>query len=111
MAQLEEQTSSQTGTKFIFTEAFISGDTFVNNGSHKLLVKNDSGGEITITFISANTCNFGAADIRAHDRVDVIPANEIRFFRDFDPLRFNDLQSRVSMTYSDVTGLSLACFV
>lgn len=111
MALLNEQRTSQAGTDFSFSAASALGDTFPNTGLQGLLVQNNEAAPKTLTFDSRATCSFGVVGNAAHDMVVVVPASTTKFIGLFDPARFNNAQGQVSVTYSDVTTLNVACIL
>lgn len=111
MALLSEQRTSPVGTDFAFSAASALGDTFPNTGLQGLVVQNNEAAAKTLTFDSPTTCNLGVSDNAAHDLLVVVPANSTKFIGLFDPARFNNGAGHVSVTYSSVTTLNVACIL
>lgn len=95
----------------IFTDCTSTGDTFSNAAPGTVvLFRNKNANPRTITVASPNTCSFGIAHA-AHDRALTIAGDgglESYLRVTIDPVRHNDSQGQVSMTYSAVAGLSAA---
>jgi hypothetical protein len=105
MAALTVQTAS-LGTSLTptFAAAAAGGDTFANNGRTFLYVKNGSGAPITVTVNSLVSCNFGVD----HDITITVPAGSEEMSGKFPVNRFNSSAGSASITYSDVTSLTIA---
>jgi hypothetical protein len=95
------------GTLFGAVAAAGGGDSFANTGVEFFYAKNASGGSITITFDSPNTCTFELTANAAHDLAVVLAAGEERIMGPFPPGRFNDGNNLVQITYSGVTTLTV----
>ena len=94
-------TTSLTPT---YASAAGGGDTFVNNGRTFLHILNGSGSPITATVDSLVACNQGTD----HDVAITIPAGSEEMCGPFPAARFNSATGSVSVTYSDVTSLTIA---
>ncbi len=107
MAILTVYKPALTGTVVTFASAAGGGDSFPNTGKEYFHAK--SGGTIvTITFDAPGACNFGLAANAAHDAAGATPATGDTVYGPFDPLKFNDANGRVQVTYSVVTTLTVA---
>jgi len=85
------------------TTAAGGGDSFDNDGRTVFIVKNASGGSITVTFNSLVQSNYGT-DV---DPVLTVAAGATLIAGPFDPVRYNDANGRVGVTYSGVTSLTV----
>jgi hypothetical protein len=111
MAAITTQRPTVAGVAMSAAAASVGGDTFTNTGREFFHAINASVAPITVTFksglASANVCNFGVANA-AHDLVVVVPAGADRMWGPFDKDRFNNpATGLVSVTYSDVTTLTV----
>jgi hypothetical protein len=104
MAALTVQSLSVNGVVPSYDSAAGGGDTFVNNGDTFFHAKNGSGSPITITFATAGTVAQGVA---ISDVAVVVAAGAEKMVGPFDQTVFNG-SSGVSVTYSDVTSLTVA---
>jgi hypothetical protein len=104
MANLTVQKVSLTGLNLNFTNASTSGDEFVNSGHTVLYVKNGGSTEKTITVDSRVPCNFGYD----HDVFVIVPAQGERIIGPFLKEHFNDDYGKVHITYSTITGVTVA---
>jgi hypothetical protein len=109
MAILSIQTANNTLT---FAAANVSGDSFSNGGTEILLIKNANAANCTVTVDSPVTCNFGTANNAAHDLTIVCAGNAsapvITRIGPFSKVRFDDVNSRVQITYDTVTDVTVA---
>lgn len=88
--------------------AAAGGDSFPNSGYDEVVFANSGGGAITVTFAPQGTDNFGVSGTALQRQVTV-PNGAVRFrVGTFNPAQFNDVNGRVQMTYSGVTGLTVA---
>lgn len=105
MALLTVQNISTTGLGPTYAAANAGGDTFPNNGRTLLHVKNGGASAVTVTLVSAKTCNQGFQ----HDLQVSVPAGGERMIGPFPPDRFNNESTgQVSVTYSGVTSVTVA---
>lgn len=104
MADLTIQKAGVSGVAPAFAAATVGGDTFSNDGSCQLHVKNGSAGSINVTVTSPNKCNQGFT----HDVVQAVAAGETRVFGPFQPGRFNGANGKVTVTCSAVASVTLA---
>jgi hypothetical protein len=103
MANLASKTVSGTGVSVpITTTPAGGGDAFDNDGRTIFILKT-TGTVVTATFDSLVPSNYGT-DV---NYVAVTPATGQTFCGPFDPARFNDVNGRVGVTYSVVTGLTV----
>lgn len=104
MAALTVQTLTLTGVAPTYNAAAAGGDTFVNNGKTFLHVKN-TGASTTVTVDSVTACNQGSD----HDSVTTVPATTgDRMIGPFEMSRFNSGTGTAAITYSQVTGITVA---
>jgi len=86
-----------------FDATAAGGDTFVNNGSTFLYVRNSTGGSIDVTVDSQVNCNQGYD----HDDVTSVPDGSEEMIGPFAQNRFNDSDGAASVSYS-ATGATIA---
>jgi hypothetical protein len=87
-----------------YAAAAGGGDDFVNNGRTFLHIKNGSGAPIVATVDSLVNCSQGSD----HNIDITIPAGSEEMCGPFNTGRFNDADSKVSITYDGVTSLTVA---
>lgn len=104
MATLTVQKPSVAGAALTYVSAAGGGDEFLNTGREFLHVVNAGGGNITVTFNSQTLCNYGFD----HDMAVTVNAGTDRMIGPFDTVRFNDANTRIQVTYSGVTSLTVA---
>lgn len=105
MAQLALQTPVQTGLAPSLVAAAAGGDAAQAGDTTFLIVKNASGGAITVTINSQVLCNQGTD----HDLVVSVPATTgERWIGPLPPSRFADASGNAVITYSGVTSLTVA---
>lgn len=104
MAVLTVQDVTAAGLTPSYVAASAGGDTFANNGRVMLHVKNGSASSITVTIVSARTCNFGYQ----HDIQVTVPASSEKMIGPFPPERFNNDSGMVQVNYSAVTSVTVA---
>lgn len=101
MATLTVQDIVRTGLETTYADAAGGGDDFANTGVEFIHIKNGSGSDITLTIVTTETID----GLAVADRTVVITAGEERMIGPF-PCRWYG--ASVSLTYSDVTSLTLA---
>jgi hypothetical protein len=101
MATLTVQ-ERQTDPSFVAAEA--GGDAFVNDGATELLVLNVGLSTQTVTVVAARKCSHGFLDDWTKD----VDPGELMRVGPMLPGRFNDSAGLCSVTYTDVTGISVA---
>lgn len=108
MATLSVQTTARTGNGLepVLGSANGGGDEFVNNGVEFVEIDNGDGSPVTITFETPQLVDTLAVD----ERVVVIPAGERRLVGPFSGSTYNDALSKVQITYSGVTSLTIGVF-
>lgn len=104
MAVLAVQDVTPAGLAPTYVAASAGGDEFSNNGRVVLHVKNGGAAEITVTVISAKTCNQGFQ----HNITVAVAAGSDKMIGPFAPERFNNDAGRVAVTYSAVTSVTVA---
>lgn len=103
MALLAVQLISHAGLNPAFAAADVAGDTFGNDGSTSLHVKNGGAGAITVTVGSDKLCDQGFD----HDIAVNVPVGAERLIGPFRPKRFGGV---AAVTYSGVTSVTVAAF-
>lgn len=84
-----------------------SGDEFYNNDSVNLLLRNNGATDVDVTFDGGvKPCNFGVQD-HIHDKTIVVPAGQTVWVGPFNSVIFNDLGSKVHVSYSDATDMEI----
>lgn len=101
MAELAVVKVSRDGVEPAYVAADVAGDTFVNDGTTMLHVKNGGAGVSTVTIDSPNVCNQG----EVHDVVIAVPAGEERLIGPFPVARFS---RTVSVSYDVITTVTVA---
>lgn len=105
MASLQSQQISIAGTKPTYSAASGGGgDEFVPDLRTILHVKNGDGSSHSVTVVTPGTA-FGEA---IADDVVAIPAGEDRMIGPFDPSGFTGSDGLAAVTYSAVTGVTVA---
>lgn len=79
------------------------GDSFVNTGKEFLLIKNGSGGSITVTFVTQIQVDGQAVG----DLAVAIAAGVTKLIGPFPKGYYNDGTDEVQVTYSGVTSLTV----
>lgn len=82
------------------------GDVFPNDGQTFFFVSNGSGGQITVTFTTAQTVD--GLDIE--DPAFTIENGGFGIFGPFPTKRFNNSSGQVAVAYSGVTSVVVAAF-
>lgn len=101
---LTVQVMAVTGITPTYGAAAADGNDFVNDGRTFLQVKN-SGASTTVTVDSPTLCDQG----EAHDvTVTVGATTGDKMIGPFNPKRFNSSAGKVTATYSQVTGITVA---
>lgn len=98
------QKFSEVGLTPAFSAAAATGDTFTNNGSTYLFVKNQDAAAMNVTVESATKCSQGFD----HDLVVAVAAGTTEQIGPLPANRFNDAQGKVSVSYSAVTSVTVA---
>lgn len=105
MAVLTVQSSALTGTELAaYASAAAGGDSFANDGTIMLHVKNGGGAPINVTAVAKTACNQGTL----HDAVVSVTNGKEALIGPFPTSRFNDVNGKVSITYSAVTSVTVA---
>lgn len=84
--------------------ASAGGDQWKNAGADVLYVSNSGGADVTVTVAGQGRCKHGFLDSQAI----VAKAGEVTKTRPFPAYRFNDSNGNAQITYSAVTGVSIA---
>jgi len=88
-----------------FASAAGGGDTFTNDGNTIFIVKNGSGGSITVTFNDTGSISPVSGKTFDPDVDVVVPASQDAYIGRFTTARFG---TNCSVTYSGVTSLTVA---
>lgn len=105
MAEISVQTIGLDGVTPTYVSCDSGGDTFKNSyGRTFLHFKNGDTADKTVTIASLKECNQGFI----HNVVITVPAGGDAMVGAFAPIRFNDASQMVSISYSDVTSLTVA---
>jgi hypothetical protein len=83
-----------------------SGDVFDNGGNTILVVKNGSGGSITVT-ISATDNQWDEDNV---DEGGSVANGETGIFGPLDPKRFNNASGQVDVSYSGTSSVEVKAF-
>lgn len=105
MATLTVQSAKREANALTFAAASAGGDDFSNSGSERVLLKNDSVGDVTVTFVTHITVDgLAVADLQI-----TVPAGEMHLLGPFPRSTYNNPSTgRVEMTYSSSTDVSVA---
>lgn len=106
MAVLAVQQVVRAGLVPVFTAADVAGDEFVNTGVEYLEVINGSGAGITVTIATPNTVD----GLAVTDRTVTIAAGARQKIGPFPTSIYNNANSKVSVTYSAVTTVTVGLF-
>lgn len=101
MATLTVQKVSLTGLDTTYAAADAAGDTWANDGTSRLRVKNASAASINVTIDSVYTCSHGFD----HDVVVAVPAGGEREIGPFPTDRFG---TSPDITYSAAASVTVA---
>tara|TARA_R100001440_G_scaffold4870_2_gene10746 strand:+ start:352 stop:702 length:351 start_codon:yes stop_codon:yes gene_type:complete len=112
MATITVQTITESGITPTFASATAEGDVMDNDGKTFLMIKNGSGGSITVTITaqvtSVKTQLFG--ETTKSNATIAVGAGAEGMIGPFSPSAFNTNDSQISITYSGVTGVTVAGF-
>lgn len=103
MADITVQTISRSGLEATYQACAGGGDKFVNTGVEFIHIKNVDVADKTLTMALQATVD--GQSVAA--KTVVITAGEERLVGPF-PTAYNDSQSKVNLTYSAVTSLTIA---
>jgi hypothetical protein len=107
MATLTVQDINRTGITPTYAAAAGGGDQFANNGRTFTQIKNTSGGNITVTFVTQTTID----GLSVTDLTVVVPLTSgDKMTGPFPPDIYNDANGFLQMTYSGVTNLTVGAF-
>lgn len=87
-----------------FQGADVAGDTFANDGATEVLIVNPGPTAITVIALAARKCSHGFLD----NWIKSVPAGQMLRFGPFLPSQFNSPTGIASISYSNVTGISVA---
>jgi len=108
MATLAAQKIIRTapGIEQVLSVAAGGGDEFVNTGKEFIIIANDDVSSMVLTIVTTATVDgFAVTDYTA-----TIPANKTHVIGPFLIGTYNDANSKVQMTYSAVTSLTIGIF-
>ena len=110
MAALTIQSANEAGLIISYSPADVAGDTFVNDGNTRLLVKNGGGGslDVTITAQKTTTSLSGYGILTKQNQVLSVGAGAEAVIGPFPSTAFNNASGSVAVTYSGVTSLEVA---
>lgn len=113
MATLTRQNLVEAGLTATYVAASGGGDQVDNSDGRTFLhIKNGSGGSITVTVaeqITGTTVEDpGLGTLTKSSIVKAIAASGEAFLGPFKKQAFNDVNSRIQITYSGVTSLTIA---
>lgn len=106
MAILSVISASRAGTTFTPVAAAGGGDSFPNTGKEIFFVKNGGGSSITVTIPLVATID----GVAAASRTVTVTASATRLIGPFPIGTYNDVNSRVPITYSGVTSVTVGVF-
>lgn len=107
MAVLTTTQIARTGpTTLTLVAAAAGGDSFANTGAEFVEINNGSGASITVSATQVAVVDGGTPGTKAV----VVPAGARVAFGPFPPSIYNDTLSRVNLTYSGVTTLTVNPF-
>ena len=106
MAVLTAQQVSLAGLGPSYVAAAAGGDSFSNDGNTLIHVKNTDAAAKTVTVASQRLATPGLAP--SNNAVSVPATTGERIIGPFDPLVWNDTNGSVQLTYSAVTGVTIA---
>jgi len=105
LAEIIKSTATSTGAAITYQAANAGGDYIVNTTGRVILhVKNGGASAINVTVNSQKLCDQGYD----HDLVVSVPAGGDRMIGPLTTTRYNDADGRVQITYSGVTGVTVA---
>jgi hypothetical protein len=105
MADLAVQTPTLSGVTVSYVSAAGGGDRFTNNGTTFLYFKS-TGAAISVTANSVTACDQGFD----HDITVQITSTGETVVGPFPTARFNSADGKVDLTYTGVTGVTVAAF-
>ena len=105
MAILSVTKVQRAGVDPGFVAASVGGDEFTNTGKELIGIKTTTNA-CTVTIASTVT-EAGAGTVVQDDSV-VVPTSAERWMGSYFTYAYNDTNNRVQLTYSDVTGVSVA---
>lgn len=102
--EITAQAAVRTGLSPTFTNAFVDGHMFVNNGRRALRIKNTDSSSKTVTVQFGTTVDGQTVP----GKTITVPANTGDVVTDFWPYSYNQSDGRVYFDYSATTGVSVA---
>lgn len=106
MAVLVAQSIVRAGLTPAFASAAGGGDEFVNTGNEYIEVINGDASSKTVTVVTPGTVD----GLGITDRTVTIPAGERRKIGPFPTGTYNNASSKVQITYSAVTSVTIGVF-
>jgi len=88
----------------------VGGDEFVNTGEELVIINNGSGGALTVTFAKTSDAEIIDPVVGKVTKANVataVAAGKTVVFGPFPIGGFNDADSKVQITYSGVTSLTI----
>ena len=106
MATLTVQSVVRGGLEATTSAAAAGGDEYVNTGKQWAEFTNASGSSITVTIVLQQTID----GLAVANRTVIVEAGESRKIGPFPTAQYNDANSKVQFTYSDVTTFTVGVF-
>lgn len=106
MATLTVTDLAATGITYTLASAAGGGDEFSNSGREFLVVANGGVGSITVTLVTQQTIG----GLALADQAVTVGAGVTKLIGPFPTLVYNDNNSRVQVTYSGVTTVTVGAF-
>ena len=106
MAAITVQEVDSTGIDLNFVAAAGGGDTFDNSAANTtFFIKNDDASQKTVTF---QTDAVSDGDLAITDRAITVDAGDVTQVGPFNTNVYGDVDNIISVTYSDVTSVTVA---
>jgi hypothetical protein len=112
MATLTTQTFDESGATLSFDSAGGSGDKWANNGNQQILIKNDSGAEVTLT-VTTQVTTFESPEYGYSTKPNVtliVPGSRSAIAGPFPVSAYNDVDGNCNISYSATTSVEVAIF-
>lgn len=109
--ELTSQTTAAAGVlETAATAADATGNYFTNTGREFIRIINGGGSSITATIVTQGTYTVGAAAYAINDVAVSVTNGTTKICGPFDKALFNDANSRVQITYSGVTSVTVKVY-
>ena len=103
MATLSIETIDRDGLAPSLVAAAVGGDKFANTGEQFLYIDNADVGAAIVTIVTPQTVD----TLAVTDRAVSVPAGTFKLIGPFPPSTYNDGSDDVSLTYDQVTSLTV----